>query len=56
MDSLEPQSPQRGIAATKSEARNPKFETNSNDQNSNDLNKLENSYAKIFTEFQEIER
>jgi len=47
---------QRGIAATKSEARNPKFETNSNDQNSNDLNKLEKSYAKIFTEFQEIER
>ena len=45
---------QRGIAATKSEARNPKFETNSNDQNSNDLNKLEKSYAKIFTEFQEI--
>jgi hypothetical protein len=48
--------PQRGIAATKSEARNPKFETNSNDQNSNDLNKLEKSYAKTFTEFQEIER
>ena len=32
---------QRGIAATKSEARNLKLETNSNDQNSNDLNKLE---------------
>jgi hypothetical protein len=47
---------QRGIAAAKSEARNPKFETNSNDQNLNDLNKLEKSYAKIFTEFQEIER
>jgi hypothetical protein len=34
-------STQRGIAATKSEARNPKFETNSNDQNVNDLNKFE---------------
>jgi hypothetical protein len=32
---------QRGIDAAKSETRNPKSETNSNDQNSNDLNKLE---------------
>jgi len=37
---------QRGIAATKSEARNPKLETNSNDQNSNDLNKLEKKLCK----------
>jgi len=28
------------VAATKSEARNPKSETNSNDQNSNDPNKF----------------
>jgi hypothetical protein len=33
---------QRGIAATKSEARNPKFETNSNDKNTNNLNKFKN--------------
>jgi len=32
---------QRGVAATKLEARNSKFETNSNDQNSNDQKKLE---------------
>jgi hypothetical protein len=32
---------QRSRAATKFEARNPKFETDSNDQNPNDLNKLE---------------
>src|SRR4030042_5538527 len=37
----EAQSTQRGVAATKSEARNSKLETNSNDQNSNDPNKLE---------------
>jgi hypothetical protein len=36
----EAQRTQRGVAATKSEARNPKFETNSNDQNPNDLNKF----------------
>jgi hypothetical protein len=47
---------QRGIAATKSEARNPKVEANSNDQNSNDLNKLEKIYAKSFAKFQEIAR
>jgi hypothetical protein len=33
---------QRGVAATKSEARNSKFETNQNDQNLNDLNKFKN--------------
>jgi len=47
---------QRGVAATKSEARNSKLETNSNDQNSNDLNKLGKGYAKILTKFQEIDR
>jgi len=39
MFNTETQIPQRGIAATKSEARNPKFETNSNNHNSNDQNK-----------------
>jgi hypothetical protein len=41
--------PQRGVAATKSEARNPKFEIyppeagkNSNDENTNDLKKFKN--------------
>jgi len=41
MCSIEALRSQRGIAAAKSETRNPKSETNSNDQNSNDLNKLE---------------
>jgi hypothetical protein len=41
---------QRGVAATKSEARNPKFETNSNDQNPNDLNKFKNETENLLNE------
>ncbi len=47
----EPPRTQRGIAATKSEARNLKLEISSNDQNSNDLNELEKSYTKILMKF-----
>jgi hypothetical protein len=42
----ETQRTQRGIAATKSEALNPKSETNPNDQNSNDPNKLNGKMKK----------
>jgi hypothetical protein len=45
-----PQSTQRGIAATKSEARNPKFETNSNDKNTNDLNEFKNNTGNLLNE------
>jgi hypothetical protein len=38
---------QRGIAATKSEARNSKFEANQNDQNSNDPNKLKSKAGNL---------
>jgi hypothetical protein len=46
------------IRSTKSlpTGRQAKFETNSNDQNSNDLKKLEEEPNKIFTKFQEMER
>jgi hypothetical protein len=37
---------QRGVGVTKPEARNPKFETNSNDQNSNDPNKFKGKTGK----------
>ena len=52
----EAQRAQGGIAATKSEARNTKSETNSNDQNSNDLSELKRPVQKILIKFQEIER
>jgi uncharacterized lipoprotein YmbA len=38
---------QRGVAATKFEARSSKFETNSNNQNSNDPNKLKIKTGKM---------
>jgi hypothetical protein len=38
---------QRGVAAAKSEARNPKFETNPNDKNTNDLNKFKNKTGNL---------
>jgi hypothetical protein len=50
LSSLEPQSSQRGVAATKSEARNPKFETNQNDRNPNDLNKFKNETENLLNE------
>ena len=37
-------------AAPKSEARNPKFETNSNDQNTNDLNKFKKEMENLLNE------
>jgi hypothetical protein len=37
----------RGIAATKSEALNPKSETNPNDQNSNDPKQLNSKTEKM---------
>jgi hypothetical protein len=50
LSSLEAQSAQRGFAATKSEARNPKFETNQNDRNPNDLNKFKNETENLLNE------
>jgi hypothetical protein len=47
---LEAQRTQRGVAATKSEARNPKFETNQNDRNPNDLNKFKNETENLLNE------
>ena len=42
--------PQRAgyVAPGQAEARNPKFETNSSDQNSNDLNKFKSKTGKLF--------
>jgi len=41
---------QRGVIKTKSEARNPKFETNSNDQNSNETNNLKTKAGNLLNE------
>jgi hypothetical protein len=45
---------QRGIAATKSEARNPKFQTNSKRQNSKGSIQVIKKHPEILAKFQEI--
>jgi len=53
---METQRAQRGVAATKSEARNPKLETNPNGENPNDPNEFKSMDKICLTKFREIAR